>query len=107
MNLPDTVTVLNPRAVTDRYGNSTETWDTPTAATVPAWVGPARTTETTADGDLVVTTLVCDLMPAAPVTPRSRIRWRGETYEIDGQPMPVMRRGVLHHYELTLKRAEG
>lgn len=107
MNLGDTATVLNPGTATDAYGNTTQTWDTPDESVVSAWVGPQRTTEALAAGDLFTSTLLCLLPPDAPVTDKSRIRWRGDDYDIDGQAQPVMRRGVLHHYELTLRKVTG
>lgn len=107
MNLTDTVTVLNPTTTTDRYNNTVDSWTTPTETDSPAWVGGQSTREVLTDGDRTTQLLTCVLDATAPVTPKSRVRWRGDDYEIDGDPLPHSRRGVLHHYELTLKRVEG
>lgn len=107
MNLTDTVTVLNPTSTTDGYNNTVESWATPTETASPAWVGGQATREVLAAGDRTTQLLACILPASAPVTAKSRIRWRGDDYTIDGAPLPQSRRSVLHHYELTLKLVEG
>lgn len=107
MTYHDTVTVQTPGSTTDRYGDTAPDWTTPTEVETPAWVGGDTTKETTTDGDRITLGLACHLPPDVTVTARSRIVWREDTYEIDGDPLPMSRRGVLHHYELTLKRVEG
>lgn len=103
----DTVTILTASTTTDRYNDVTTDWTSPTETDTPAWVGGQSATERTADGDTATLVLACHLPADVTVTAQSRIRWRDEVYEIDGDPLPMSRRGVLHHYEMTLKRVEG
>lgn len=38
---------------------------------------------------------------------KQHIWWRGEQWEIDGSPVPVMVNGRVHHLEIPLKRVTG
>lgn len=107
MNLNDTVTVLAAGTSTDRYGQEALDWSAATSVTTPAWVGGQNTTEVTTAGDRILTRLACIVPADVTVTAQSRIVWRANTYDIDGEPLPMSRRGALHHYEMTLTRVEG
>lgn len=107
MTYTDTVTVQTPTTTTDRYSDTVESWATPTETNEPAWVGGQTTAETTVDGDRVIQRLACHLSADTAATASSRIVWRGDTYTVDGELLPMSRRGVLHHYELILQRVEG
>ena len=102
----DTVEVLSATEVTDRYGNQTLIWDTPTVASVvDCRVMPLA-------GEEVLDRLTRRWVLYAPadtaLVSANRVRWNGDTYDVVGEvrrwPSPT---GALAHIEADLERVEG
>lgn len=57
--------------------------------------------------DLVVTTFRALLPRTVDLTAHDKLTVLGKTYEFDGEPIPVLVRGQVHHYEATVRRVTG
>ena len=85
----ETVTVLAAQLVEDEYGNTVESWDTPTTvATVPGvGVEPRPVSETFNDDRNAVTSGYTLYLPAGvAVTAQHRVEVRGEVWPVLGDP---------------------
>lgn len=84
----ETVTRLRGAKITDRYGNETTSWASPTSLTIPGCgFNPGGSIEPTQDGRNAVITRPEVYAPAdADVDAGDRIVVRGDTYEVDGKP---------------------
>lgn len=109
MRLRDRVDALAATTPTeDERGNTTLTWDWANARTEPASVGPLGSSEYTSGQQTVITRWRVILLPGTSCTATSRVRWRGDTYEVDGDvELHTDHRGRAHHCEALLKRVEG
>lgn len=68
----------------------------------------AATSEATDGRDTVVTTWDLFLPPGVTVTALHRVRWRGELYDVDGDPTPWDDgQGSAHHIEVRLRHVTG
>lgn len=103
---PHTVTVVKPGEKPDDYGpGSSPDWDNTTDADVPGCsVQPAPADEFTVDRDTFLTRYVAYCPPSIDVSATDRIRWQGQTYDIDGD---VLRWDFppLDHVVLNLRRS--
>lgn len=91
--LRDRVTVLNAPVVVDPYNPNSPTsqrdWDAATARPEQATIRPLTSTETLLNADTIVSRWRILLPPDTTATGASRIKWRGLTFEIDGEVQPV------------------
>lgn len=84
--LPDRVVVLNaPVIADDGHGNPVVDWDHAVEKTEPAVVQPLASSEYAISGDTIVSRYKLILHPKTAATALSRVRWRGNTYDIEGQ----------------------
>jgi hypothetical protein len=102
----DSVEVLQAVVVTDRYGNDTLDWSSPTVTVVPRCrVQPIPSAELL---DRLSRRWVLYAPPDTALVSANRVRWRGVTYDVAGE----VRRwsspsGALAHIEADLTRVEG
>lgn len=84
----ESVQVLSPVLTTDRYGDETEDWTTPTEVEVEGVaVEPRPSSEDHRDARNAVTSGFTLYMPAtAVVTPANKVRVRGRVYGVEGEP---------------------
>lgn len=85
----ETVQVLTAGTTTDPYSNeSTPDWSTPTSVDVPGVaVEPRPSGEPLQDArNQVVSGLTLYMPPGTTITPRNRVRVRGVTYDVLGEP---------------------
>src|SRR5215207_6865947 len=102
--LRDWVTVRNAAVAPDPW-NPIVNWGTATEAVEPAQVRPATSDETVVNEDTVVDRWRIILLPGTVATYQSRIVWRGETFEVDGEVQPATDdRGRIRHYRALIKR---
>lgn len=102
--LRDWVTVLNATATEDAYGNLILNWGAAVETVEPAHVHPASSDETVVNEDTVVTRWKVTLSPVTVATALSRVEWRGDTFEIDGDVMPAIdSRGRIRHCSAFLR----
>lgn len=57
--------------------------------------------------DLVITTLKALMPPSVDLSAHDILTVLGKEYEFDGEPMPVLVRGRVHHFEGTVRRVTG
>lgn len=57
--------------------------------------------------DLVVTEYRVLLPRHVDLTAHDTVTVLGKDYEFDGEPMPILVRGQVHHYEARVKRVTG
>jgi hypothetical protein len=105
---PHTVSVLTPGSMAADYGTGTQDdWDTATAVTVPGCsVQPVVIPEFDVDRQSIGTRWIAWMPAGTPVTGRSRIVWRGDTYDVDGSPQ-VWDFDPASHIVVNLRRSEG
>ena len=84
----ESVTILAPTSSEDDYGNTVDSWATPTTvATVTALVEPRPNGETFTDDRNAITSGYTLYMPAGtPVTALHRVLVRGSVWNVLGQP---------------------
>lgn len=110
MQLRDTVQVLAAGEVYDPYsGETAYSWTSPTVeATIPAYVGYSSTALIVADARAEIRSELRAVIEPYPLDPaRHRIRWQGDDYTIDGNPMLRMRGAAQHHLTVPLTLVEG
>lgn len=106
--LRDWVTVLNASTTEDVYGNPTPDWGTAVESVEPAHVRPVTSDEVVVNEDTVEARWKAVLLPATVATAQSRIEWRGQTFEVDGEVQPFTDgRGRIRHKAAYLKRVTG
>lgn len=104
---PHTVTILRAGVRTSDYGtNDEQDWATATSTTVAGCsVQPARSEEFTTDREAYTTRMTAFLPPSADVRADDRLEWDGETYEVEGDPLPWSY-PPLSHLVVSLRRSE-
>lgn len=101
----DTVVILR-GASRDDWGNRTGS-DTETPVTGCS-VQPGAGTESTDQGDLLITNLTVFCPPGTDVTAADRMRWQGTVYEVDGSPDAWHDQGGGgSHVQVQLKLVQG
>ncbi|MEV2277868.1 hypothetical protein AB0I72_20010 [Nocardiopsis sp. NPDC049922] len=93
---------------TDRHGDPLP--GDPAETDSHGWdVQPAATSEDVDDGgDTVQEEWTAIGPPGADITATDRVRWRGDLYQVQGQPQRWPdHRGRAHHTEVTLRRVRG
>ncbi len=69
---------------------------------------PGASSEPNRDNrDLVITTFKAIMPPSVDITAHDTLTVLGKKYEFDGEPIPVLIRGRVHHYEGTVRRVTG
>lgn len=109
MNLgPHAVDVINPGTKTADYGNGTQDdWDNATEVPVTGCsVQPVTAPEYTVDRINIATRWAAWLPAGTPVSGRSRVRWRGDIYDVDGDPQ-VWDFAPVGHVVVNLRRSTG
>lgn len=102
--LRDWVTVQNATVTEDAYGNLIPNWGTAVETVEPAHVHPASSDETVVNENTVVTRWKVTLLPLTAATALSRVEWRGDLFEVDGDVMPAIdQRGRIHHCSAFLR----
>lgn len=106
--LKEPVDVLEAATLTDPYSGEAngQDWDNATRTTVQGCsVQPELGSELLVNRDMVVTRWRLRGPSGMAVTARSRVEYRGDVYEVDGdvERWP----GRLAHTSLLLKRVEG
>lgn len=104
--LTDTITRLRAPLISTGYGNSGRDWNNPTSQVYACYVSFASSTEDVVNLDQTQTRAKVTLGPEADIDPTDRMLYRGNTYEVEGDVMPSLRRGVLHHQRVVLRRVE-
>lgn len=102
----DEVTLLEPKTVTDRYTEEERVdWtQSPTEHPSEGVVQVVSSTEAVLTAGTVVQKARCWLPPEVGITTVWRIRWDGDTFEVDGE---VERKKVgdqIDHLHMWLKR---
>lgn len=98
-----TITTVTPGA-RDGYGRRSQSTAT---TTVSGRIGQAQTSETTGDRDTVASRFTLYLEPDAVISRADRVTVDGVSYEVDGDPWPVMGASTVHHLEVPLRRVEA
>lgn len=104
---PHTVTVVNPGTKASGYGNkTTDDWDNPASSDeVPGCsVQPMPAAEVTVDRDNITTRWTAWLPVGTAISGHSRVIWRGDTYDVDGDPQ-LWDFGPLAHIVANLRRS--
>lgn len=105
--LVQTVTVLTASSTTDRYGNTVDSWTSPTSRTVSAWVDQTGSVEDLLGRDATTTVAVVFLPAGDPITAYDRMTVDGVTYAVDGVPNAAYSRRGVHHIQVRLRNVEG
>lgn len=100
------IEVLTATTTTDRYGNDTLDWASPTVQIATSCrVLPVVGAEVL---DRVTRRWVLYAPPLTSLSSANRVRWAGEVYDVTGEvrrwPSPT---GALAHIEADLTRVEG
>lgn len=109
MQFRDQVDVLNAADLpVDGHNNPVPDWDQVVGVREPAIVQPVSSTENITAEQVVISRWRAFLLPLTTATATSRLRWRGDVYEVDGdvQLFPDLR-GRPHHREAFLRRVQG
>lgn len=113
MILHDRITVLVRTQPLDEYGNPAEDdYGNPLppviveSAPISAELSPLDSSETlSADRTVVVTRYRVVVGPSIQITPDSAVRWRGVTYEVNGDLEVHAAGGRVRHHEFVIRRA--
>ena len=107
----ETVEILGPTEVEDPYsGEMTHSWDPAVVvATIDdAFVGYTSVMETTTPGRVqTVEQLRAILDTEVPILGHYRLRWRGNTYTVEGPALVRYLHGEQHHVTVQLKAVTG
>lgn len=103
----DEVTVVRAPAAEGPYGSDDRDWSTASRTVTVATVQPLSSSEDTVEQERTVTRWRVFLPPDADVHAADRVEWDGVSYEVDGDVERWKRRGVLHHFELVMRRVTG
>jgi hypothetical protein len=109
MRLHDRVSLMSAEDLSeDSHGNVTPDWENAPTIISPAAVVPLSTSENLVGGNQVTTRWRLFLPAAVSVAARSRVLWRGDTYEVDGDvELHTDSRSRPHHLEALLVRVTG
>lgn len=105
----DVVTVKRPARV-ERRGTTVLDWSNPTAITLTRCSFQNQSTMRDMDGRALQVTNGAMLYTSydADVQAGDRVEYRGGTYEITGEPIPVYgATGRISHYEIPLSESVG
>lgn len=112
MILHDKITVVVRTEALDEYGNPVEDdYGNPVmvnveSAPIPAELSPLGSDESlSADRAVVVTRYRVIVGPAAQIDPTSAIRWRGVSYEVNGDLEAHSAGGRVRHQEFVIRKA--
>lgn len=101
-----TVDVIDP-ASKDRHGDPLP-GDPAEVQVSGCSMQPAASVESLDGGDTVSSAWDLFLPPGVIITALHRVRWRGDLYEVDGEPRPWDdERGRPHHIEAQVRRVTG
>lgn len=91
----------------DRYGD--DIFGPPREVTMRAEVITGTTTEPPAPGHIarVIDTFKLALPPSSTLDALDEVKIFGKEYRIEGNPVPVIVAGRLHHFEANIKRITG
>ena len=109
--LREPVTVIRPAMVRQR-GDLVADWDTAVEHEEPGClIRPMQGEETEVDNrrrNTVITRWALSAPLEADLRASDRIRWRGQVYQVDGDPQPVSAQSpILHHIETQMYKVEG
>ena len=105
----NTVTRIRAGTITER-GTEYPDWDNTDDIDIPNCCLTWRSTAMSQEGRVlgIEDTRVLFAPLDADIQKGDRIKYRGKTYEIDGDPRDwESPTGAIDHYEITLKRSEG
>lgn len=101
-----TATILRPRG-TDAHGDPLP-GDPDEIVVKGTSMQPASSVETIDGGDQVVSLWDWFVPPGTDVQATDQVRFRGDVYDVDGDPQPLDdERGRPHHVEVRLRRVTG
>lgn len=105
---PHSIDVVNPGTKAADYGNGTQDdWTAAVTTPVPGCsVQPFVAPEFTVDRDNTTTRWTAWVPADTAISSRSRVIWRGDTYDVDGSPM-LWDFAPLAHYVVNLRRSTG
>lgn len=105
---PHTVSVVNPGTKASEYGNATQDdWAAAVTTIVPGCsVQPFKAPEFTVDRDNTTTRWLAWMPPQTVISSHSRVVWRGDTYDVDGNP-ELWDFAPLSHIVVNLRRSAG
>ena len=106
----DSVEVLRAPVVEDDYHSQVRNWDAAVVAlTGLASVQPGFSTENPNDRQTTVTTwrLISADAVLFDIEPTDRIRWQGNVFEVDSEPMLWRWFNRDHHIELYMREVHG
>ncbi len=87
--MTETVDILTATPVTDRYGNTTYDWTSPTRRSVSRVVVAPRRAADSESRELgrqgVIVGLTLYMPPGTSITAYDRVEVRGEVYEVEGE----------------------
>lgn len=104
--LSDTITRQRAPLIAGGYGNQSRDWANATTADLPCYVSFVSSTEEVVNLNETQTRGKVTVGPDADIEPTDRIVHLGITYDVEGDLMPSLRRGVLHHYRFRMRRTE-
>lgn len=101
------LTVVRAGESTDRYGNTTRSWDSATRHEVDAWC-EQMTSDESNDGRAELFSDWLAVLPlGADIRGRDRVEFDGMTFEVNGPPTTRHTPRGPHHIEATLRWIEG
>lgn len=107
ITLAHTVTIVHPGTTESRYGDTVDDWSTATEVDEPGWVQQRSTSDERPGRTAVITEWKCFLESTSAVTSRSRLRWEGRLFEVDGDPYVTSTPAGAHHVEVKLRTVDG
>jgi hypothetical protein len=113
LRLNDRVQLVSPGDVgEDAHGNPTVDWDSEPVRVSPALVTPlsalTSSSENTIGGQVTITRWRLFLPAVVPIDARSRVRWRGDEFDVEGDvELHTDTRGRPHHQEALMVRVTG
>lgn len=105
--LRQSVTILRPAEVVDRYGTTTLDYDNPTRTVVRGDVQPRQARENETGRSLESIDAVLYLMPATDLRASDRVQVEDDIYNVVGPPQQVKRLGRPHHLIANITNAKG
>ena len=107
------IRILRPMRVTDRYGNSTNSWTWPDEVDTAGWLTQTGQSELLEQREGQVTDWLLYLPAGTDIVAGDRVVWVDddgdeESFEVDGRPARRWRPASgEHHLEVNLRAVEG
>jgi hypothetical protein len=104
----DTIVIVHPAFVTDRYGDTTKDYGAAIRTTTKGWMAHGATNEIEGNRETDVSIWRLYIVnPFISITAQDRVEFDGSIFEVQGKPIKAKKPSGVHHIEAILRLVEG